>query len=118
MNKAAATAKGVAKAAEIKVTKNEPAIIGKAPTKGVPSSATVPGFQMLFVKKSPNDTPSVTKVDIPLLMTKYRMDSTMKTMTVVLIRLMVRPNDSNLRLLDFFIKFPGVISKRNPPLKL
>jgi hypothetical protein len=84
----------------------------------VPSSATVPGFQMLFVKKSPNDTPSVTKVDIPLLMTKYRMDSTMKTMTVVLIRLMVRPNDSNLRLLDFFIKFPGVISKRNPPLKL
>ena len=47
MKTAAPMAKGVAMIADKKVTINEPAIIGNAPTIGLPSAPICPGFQFI-----------------------------------------------------------------------
>ena len=70
MKTAAPIAKGVATIADKKVTINDPRIIGKAPTSGLPSGPVALGFQTVPNKKSKTLILSTKKVDNPLLATK------------------------------------------------
>jgi len=66
-----------------KVTIKEPVIIGYAPINAFPIFLKAPRIPNLPVRKSPNETPSLVKVEIPLLATKYKIDRTTKTINAI-----------------------------------
>ena len=61
----APSAKGSERAHESRVTENDPAIIGRAPTSGTPEASFWWGFHVVPPKKEPRGIPSVTKVARP-----------------------------------------------------